>query len=490
MSSIYQRLTVYWDGTNGTEETGNVIRANGTIRINPPGEAILGTRGIVNDATFVLRNPSGRYSPLRTDGGLYAYIGGGAYYQKKIKFEVSIDGGSNYTPIFTGVIKNLRESGTSSKAAPEIELTCRDMADKVLQKKLTTTRAGMVTRHDQSWNENAIMKAFLEAAGLTETTDFVLDPGLLVIPWSWLDDESVLEDIWQLAAACGGRVMADRNGIIVYENATHWLYSPHTTSQETISTSGFQRLAVRYDDANLYNSVTVEVAPRQLAGDAVLWEPDEEISIPAGATKTVVAKLRQPVYSISATPWHATTTGGADISADVSLSLTEYAQRVHLNFTNGNATYAAQVRALQIIGRGVEGAPSAEETATSADAFWADRAGRNRSVRGNPYIQTRPQGAMLAAMLTDWQDTPRLVFSLQGCPGNPLRTVGYRFTVSDANSLSSNREAFIVGLSWRYDVTGYRQDIEAIDATSYYPYSAYFLVGTDTLGASTDPVFY
>lgn len=488
MSNIYQRTTVYWDGTNPTEETGYLLRASGSTRLSAPGEAILSSRGIVDDLTITLRNAAGRYSPLLTTGGLYSYISGGGYYQKKITFEVSTDGGSNYTPIFTGVVKSLRETGTSSRQAPEVELTCRSMDDKLLQRKLTTTRAGMATRYDTGFTESEIMAAFLTAAGLTVTTHFVLDSGLFVIPWSWLDDESVLEDIWQLAAACGGRVYAGPDGKLYYENATHWL--AHSSSAETIGTSGFQSLRVRYDDSNLFNSVTVEVAPRQLTASAVLWEPDEEIVVPANATKTVVAKLRQPVYRIDAINWHATTTGGADLTGDVTVTPTEYAQRVTLAIANANTTYAAHVRGLQVVGAGVEGAPSVEETATSADAFWSGRDGRNKSLRGNPYVQSRPQGAMLAAMLCDWQDTPRLLFTLSGCPGKPTRTLGQRVTVSDANSLSSNRDGFITGISWRYDSRGYTQDLELVDATSYYPYSAYFTVGTDVLGAATDPIFY
>lgn len=490
MSNVYARVQVAWDGSNLTDETGNLIRANGSARFGPPGEAILSGRGLVDEMTVTLRNAAGRYSPLLTTGGLYAYISGGGYYQKPITFAVSIDGGSNYTTIFTGVVKSLQESGTSSKAAPEVTLTCRSADDRALQRKYTSTRAGMAQRFDEGWTESEIMAAFLNAIGY-DSGDYTLDPGLWIIPWSWTDDESVLEEMWQLAAACGGRFYCGPDGKFIYENATHWL--SHSASAETIGTNGFRALRVRYDDANLFNSVTVEVAPRQIEASDVLWEPDEDIVIPAGSTKNVVAKLRTPAYSIDATTWTAATAGGIDITDDVSLSATQYAQRLTLAFTNGNATYAAHIRGLQIIGRAVVGAPSVEETATSADAFWTGRVGRNRSLRGNPYIQSRPQGAMLAAMLCDWQDTPRLTFQLSGCPGKPTRALGQRITVSDANSLSANRDAFITGLSWRYGREGFLQDIEAVDATSYYPNAAYFVIGTNKLGAaggSTAPIFY
>lgn len=491
MSNVYARVKVWWNGATDSDETNYLVRASGSARFNPPGEAILSGRGMVDDMTVTLRNPAGRYSPLLTTGTLYASISGGGYYQRKVTFEVSIDGGSNYTTIFTGVVKTLQESGTSSKAAPEIVLTCRSTDDKALQRKYTSTRAGMAQRYDEGWTEAQIMGAFLTAIGYTVTTDYVLDPGLFVIPWSWTDDESVLEEMWQLAAACGGRFYCGPDGKFYYENATHWL--GHSSSAETLDTNDFGRLLVKYDDANLFNSVTVEVSPRQVAASDVLWEPDEDIVIPAGTTKNVVAKLRTPVYAVDAINWAATTAGGVDITSDVSLSETQYAQRLTLAFTNGNATYAAHIRGLQVIGQAVVGAPSVEESATSTDGFWTGRDGRNRSLRGNPYIQSRPQAAMLAAMLCDWQDTPRLVFQLQGCPGKPTRALGQRITIGDSNSLSSNRDAFITGLSWRYGVEGFLQDIEAVDATNYYPETAYFVIGTNVLGASgagTAPIFY
>lgn len=490
MSSIIARVRVWWDGTNATDETANLIRANGMARFGPPGESILSGRGVVDDLTVILRNPAGRYSPLLTTGALYASIANGGYYQRKITFEISINGGGAYTTVFTGVVKSLQESGTSSRHAPEVTLTCRSADDKALQRKYTSTRSGMATRYDQGWTESEIMAAFLEAIGYT-AADYTLDPGLWIIPWSWTDDESVLEEMWHLAAACGGRFYTGPDGKFYYENATHWL--GHTTSAETIGTNGFSSLRVRYDDSNLFNSVTVEVAPRQIVASDVLWEPDEDVVIPANTTKNVVAKLRTPAYSIDAIAWHATTSGGMDITANVSLSATQYAQRVTLAFTNANSTYAAYIRGLQIIGQGVVGAPSVEETATSADAFWSGRVGRNRSVRGNPYIQSRPQGAMLAAMLCDWQDTPRLTFSLSGCPGKPTRVLGQRITISDAKSLSSNRDAFITGISWRYGREGYFQDLECVDATSYYPNANYFILGHATygkLGAAQYPIFY
>jgi hypothetical protein len=291
-------------------------------------------------------------------------------------------------------------------------------------------------------------------------------------------------------------VFCDRNGILVYENALHWLGSPHNASQETLDTGDFQALRVRYDDGNLFNSVTVEVAPRQLASSDVLWEPDEDIVVPAGGTKTVVARLRQPVYRVDAVNWHATTTGGADITASVERTYAASAQRVSVTFVNNHATHAAYIRGLQVVGAGVVGAPSAEETRTSTDAFWTGRTGRNRSLRGNPYIQSRAQAGMLASMLCDWQDTPRVLFTASGCPGNPLRSLGRRVTISDAKSLSSNRDAYITGISWRYGRGGFKQDLEMVDAASYYPYAdagGYFIVGTSKLGAAgagTAPVFY
>lgn len=215
------------------------------------------------------------------------------------------------------------------------------------------------------------------------------------------------------------------------------------------------------------------------------------MQIPANGTVTVTAKMQNPAYSIAGVSYSAVTAGGRNVSSDVSLSRTDYAQRVTLTFTNANTTYAAILRNLKITGVAVSGGQNTTREETSADAFWTGKAGRTRSVKGNKYVQTITQASAIATLLKDIQEKPRLYFTLEGVTGDPARRLGDRITISDANTMSSDHDGFITSITWRASSKGFSQDYECIDATDLYAYAvttpAYFILNTNQLGSS-DPL--
>ena len=98
------RFWVDWDFNGSyTEETTYLISASGDMRLVPPGAGLVNASGIISQMTVRLRNSAGRYSPQRTDGALYADIRDGKSYHAPCYLEVTIDGGSNYSRVFTGV---------------------------------------------------------------------------------------------------------------------------------------------------------------------------------------------------------------------------------------------------------------------------------------------------------------------------------------------------------------------------------------------------
>ena len=102
--TIAYRLYIAWDGTNHVAESTRLLQASGENRLTSP-DAIAAGRGIVDRCTLELDNRDGRYSPLNSSGALYSNIQAGGAYNRPMYFEVSIDGGSNYYRVFTGVIK-------------------------------------------------------------------------------------------------------------------------------------------------------------------------------------------------------------------------------------------------------------------------------------------------------------------------------------------------------------------------------------------------
>lgn len=497
-------LRIDWTFTDTfVDESARLIEANGTLRLAAPESGITSPRGTIDQCTLILNNSDGRFSPLNTGGALYSDIALGGAYHAPMYLRVSIDGGSNYDRVFTGVIKIPKEGPPYPGVAATVQIDCRSRDEVLLNKRLSTPLATFQSLHNNGSTESDIIESFLDAAGLS-SSDYTLDPGMFVIPWAWLDDESPIEDIWQLAAACGGRFYCDPDGEFRYENMTHWLMSPHDTSQETLTASGYGRMeGPTYNDRELYNAVTVIASPREQLARGTLWAADQTEVVPANTTKTIVAKLRQPAYEIDTVNFTAVSSGGKNMASDISITTTRYAQRVELEITNSHATYAAELVALSLTGVPVSGGPSIEEAKSSTKTFWtsftSDRPGRTRLVRGNQYIQTQAQAAALSEFLRDRYELPRLSWKLYNVPGVPGRRLGDRITVGNANAMSANRDAFITSIRWRLSGRGFVQDLELIDrgnetdGNGLYKVDEYFILGTNELGAATydiAPVYY
>lgn len=482
------RLRIAWDGTNYVDESAYLAQASGEARLVAPGEGISSGRGQVDRCQIELFNQSARFSPFNSSSPIYALLQDGKSYHAPFTLDVSTDGGSTYPRIFTGVLKIPGASSVAQGVAGRATFDGRTRDELLLGKRLSTSLAQINTYHDGGYTEAQIIDAWLTAAGVTAKT---IMPGLVQIPWAWLDDESVLEECWSLAAAAGGSVYCDADGTMHYDNATAWL---NQSVQETLDRPQMGNLEIAYEDKELYNSVTVEASARYKDATGVLWEPDELVRVAPGQTKTITARFKQ-ASAAAALTYQARTAGGLSITSSVTVSMATYAQRAVLTITNNHASYEAYITPLNITGNGLVGGPTQEETRTSsadgynAAFFTAARGDRALSIRGNAYVQTRAHAAMLALMRLHRVERPRVTYTLQRCPGNPLRRVGWKINISDTNLLSATRTAYITSLRWRVGQT-FTQDIEAVDASQMFVDASYFVIGTNTLGAASQPIYY
>jgi len=370
---------------------------------------------------------------------------------------------------------------------PTVTIDCRSLDELYLNKRVSTTQSTFLALNAAGSTEAGIITQWLSDAGIASTD---VDDGLVSIPWAWMDDESPIEDMWALAAAAGGRFYASADGIFKYENAQHFLFSPHTVSQQTYTQADYKKLNAWYDDADLYSDVTVEVSGRLVEGTDVLWEPEEDIFIPAGSVKTITAQFRYPAYSIDAFNYAAASSGGKNITSSVTVTdSTYYAQRAEIEITNASA-YGAYLDDVNITGRPIIGGPRQDETAAKVAAFWTGRTLRNRRIGSNPYIQTAAHGQMMAQMLRDWMDNPKLMFRLENALGVAGRRLGDRITVHDTSIMVNSTDAFVTAISFTYTNKGWFQTIEAVEAASIFSYGAsdYFIIGTSIIALKV--VFY
>lgn len=495
MAALSWRVYIAWDMTNYIDESSRLVEAAGEMQLSPVEEAITGGRGIVDSMTLSLSNHDNRYSPLYTSSPLFSYLQNANAYHAPCYVEVSIDGGSNYYRVFTGVIKLPKISSPTIQATSVVEIECRARDELLLQQRLSTTLSDFIA--SAGYNESQLISLWLTLAGVA-SGDKLLDAGLFSIGFAWLDDESALEECWSLAAACGGRFYANPDGKFVYENAAHWLTSSRSTaSQETLNEASYDTITPAYADGELYDVVTVESSARLIAPRDVLWEPDEDVIVPANSSKKITARLRQAAWNIDSITYTAVTAGGANINGSVAISSVQYAQRVELTITNSHTTHAAYLRPLRITGQAIDGAPSNEESRNSTDhgsnaAFFATRGSRSKSVRAGAYVQSKAHAGSLANFLLRRYEIPRLNYSIAGAVGNPRRRLGDRITINDTRIANTSKDAILTSIRWSLDRDGFKQDLELMDAGQLYPYHptpGYFAINSNTL-ASTAKVFF
>lgn len=484
---IAAKVSFDWDrDTSYTDESAYLVSMRGAHRLVPPGQSITATSGRVAECTIVLDNSTGRFSSLNSGGALYSYIGNGKAYQVPVKVEISavtLGSATSYTTVFVGVARIPSEATLSPGQPKQISFDCRGMEDVLLNRRQRTTQADFATWQDDGVTESEFIDAVLDDSGATLTT--ALDGGLFAIPWAWLENESIVEELWRVAAACGGRFYATAAGVLAYENATHWLLSPHTSSVQSYARdTDFNALELLWDDTELAEEISVTWAGRETGESETIYDSDTVI-VPAGETVTVWADFDNPVYAVDSLTFTAGTAGGADLSADIAITPTYYAQSAQLEIAS-SASVQAAVRVI-IAGREAIANRSQTVVQTSPDSFWTAREGRSRKVSGNRYIQSSGQANFLKAWMADRQELPTLVAKLRGCPGVPARTLGDRITVTDSEVSLSSTAFWITGLSWSYGAAGYRQDIEGVRCSDLFPLASspgYFIIGTDTLGGS------
>lgn len=482
-----------WDRDgNYTSEDEYLISARGTHRLSPPGQSITATSGRVSECTIVLDNSTGRFSSHNTGGALYSYLQSGKAYHVPCKVQLSavlVGDVASYQSVFTGVARIPAEATLSPGQPKTITFDCRGVEEVLLNRRQRTTRANFASYHDDGVTESEFMSAVLTESGATLTS--VLDAGMFTIPWAWLENESIVEELWKLAAACGGRFYGNAAGQLVYENATHWLMSPHTTSQQSYTRgSGFNSLVLTWNETELAEEISVSWSERESAEGAEIYDSGN-LFVPAGETIIVWADFDNPVYGVTDLVTTAGTAGGLDLSTWVAVGVYYYAGSAKLTIQN-SASVAATVRVV-ISGYSAASGNSKTVSQESADSFWTAREGRSRKVSGNRYVQTEGQANFLKAMMADRQETPPLFARMGGCPGNPLRVIGDRITITDSELSLSATDFYITSVAWAYDSRGgYRQDLEAVRCSDIFTYGdspGYFILDTSTMG-STKKVFF
>lgn len=478
-----------------TNETAYLVRANGEMRIEPPGENLIAA-GDVNSLSITLSNVSHRYSWLNPDGALAAQINNVVglagkpvrYWQGFI-----INGVAEYVRIFTGVIAAWDEEPFSGLVTVE----CKDWGWRFLQNKLSTAVAEDQLPH--VW-----INTIATLAGIDNVS---ADIGIYPIPYCWMDDESAVEEIWDTASADGGIAYFDALGALHYENTLHWL--GHTSSLWAFHEDDYGSLLLECGTDELATKIICEWSSRYEAPIEILYRLDKRKSVMPLQTLTWTARFDyaatevfDPSITVPYADYFAVSAGGADMSAYLSVTITnKYAQQCTITVQNISTNAALYIDLLQIRGRPLVGGPTEQEEVIPDNVPLSFE--RTRSVRSNPYLQTKAQGAALAALIALRSSIVRPQLKLSRVMGVPQLELTDRVTLADdhivttlnelgetvtsyTNSfLGGNHDGIVMGISWSYaHDSGFIQDsITLLDMSALAPYDAYFIIGVSQLGA-------
>lgn len=411
---LVTRVYVQWDDATWTDESDYLESHTGSLRFGAPGEELT-PPGDVGDATIVLQN-FGRFEEA---GTLAAYIGGPAgLFGKRVRLEVGFRafGGNSIVEelvcVFTGVIYNWTP-GT------KLTLQCRDMGYAYMQHKTSCT-IRVSRRADQLIADYADLASVPAGARVLDTSSFV-------VPWGWLDDEGVVEEMWEVARAEGARIYFDQLGRLRFETVQHW--ACHATPDLVLDAS-YRELREQPSPDALATSITVEWAGRYVGAETVLYTLEESKVIRPGETLEFEARFSHPClqYSaLAASDYKIVSVGGVDMAGSMTVSLPSeqrFAQRCTVRLSNSHTNLAATVIFLQIRGYPLLGGPTEQVTVQAAvpPTPWL----RNRNLRGNMYMQTWEQAVTQAQFLAGRYQRLTRVATLTDLPGLPQLELGDR----------------------------------------------------------------
>ena len=466
-------------------------------------------RGVADVVYVTCRNPeesggySGlRFSPSNSNGGLYYKTGSSTVYGigegygmmkravVQMGYYAPVTRQNEYLRQVTGYIVNTPESLRGRTVTFEIRDRAADAA---------FTRASTVLYPDTT------AKAYLEALCALMDRDAVasadqqFDDGMMVIPYVWLDDETLWDEMHLVAESQMGRLWFDKDGDLHFEDGSHWVkaggnaWDDPTISQATFTTASFADLSPVYDPGAIFNHVIAEYQPRYVGTLQTIYSDSEMHTIrPEVSTgsnvKTLKAEFRYPVSSIvdpvASTDYEATTAGARNITTSVTMDLTAYAATADLEITNAHAYFTAFMTKLQLRGCPLLTEQSMKyEAEDSGSIAYFGR--RTFPLRQNPYVQTYRHAQMIADFLLSRFKVPVQRVSLKGVPARPWLEVGDRITVTETLT-DIDEDYFTVSIKWTFDGgAGYVQSIDAIRCGDLFPYTDYFTLGTSVYGPVT-----
>ncbi len=289
----------------------------------------------VGQLSITLNNSDGKYTPSNSGSDLYGLL----LPKRPIRIRATYDG--NTYNLFYGYIEeiiphpHLTEQYCIITATDGLDFLSRhDMSTALYKDTLTGTIHGYI----------------LDDAGWSSTMR-TLDTGQDTVPYWYGQDVKARFAQEEIDKSEQGFSYVDGAGYFNFEDRYHRSTATHQTSQATFNNT-MSDISYSLNPRNVYNIVKVTVTPWELQSISELWRLDEIPSIGVGQSKTwwgnasvgnesvFVEEWTTPVSTTDYTANSQSDGGGDDMTSDISIVTTKFAQTIKLVITNNGSVPA------------------------------------------------------------------------------------------------------------------------------------------------------
>uniref|UniRef100_A0A6M3K366 Putative tail protein n=1 Tax=viral metagenome TaxID=1070528 RepID=A0A6M3K366_9ZZZZ len=358
----------------------------------------------VGQLSITLNNASGLYTPSNSSGDLYAYL-----LPRKVIKVTYCDGAIDY-PLFYGYIEEIiphphtTEQDCIITATDGLDFLSRnDMSTALYKDTLTGTIHGYIL-DDASWS--ATMRT--------------LDTGQDTVPYWYGQDVKSRFAQEEIDDSEQGFSFIDGSGYFRFEDRYHRSTATGQTSQGTFNNT-MSYITYSLNPKNVYNIIKVTITPWELQSIAELWRLEETPSIDIGQTQTWwgnASVSNQAVFvdawttPVSTTDYTANSQAdglGTDMTADISIVTTKFAQTIKLAITN-NGTVPAYITLLKA--RGTYYNPTTTVTRKAEDTTSQTDYQKRTLTFDGKYMSDADQGQDLASYAIGKYKDPRAELSM------------------------------------------------------------------------------
>jgi len=476
-----REVLVRWNGVDWIDETARVLECdvNHALFNAQLGLPMLGM-GIPSEAMLTLDNFDSRCCVSKTGSIANTNCPDGIY---RVPIRINMGYSAETLRQFTGEI--IEAPGTESVGRRVVTFRCMDYAYALRQLKHVT---GVST--DQRVDQ--FMETLLTAADAADSAfnayaTRALDVGVSVLPMVWSDEENLWEQLGLLAAGEAGLIHFSKEAEFRFWRATAFLErADSVASQVTLDRAKSFELSDALSWQNAYTQVNVEANPWLRGPLTDVYRAQAEILVPPNTTVTHWARFNHVATSVVApvanSDYYAVSAGMADLSANLEIATTAYAQQAKLDLTNNHASQAIYVLNLRLRGYPLVGYGDDKiEYPTNLDPVKIPGK-KELTIAGNHYLQTRLQAEQIGTRLRDLTQRPRRLIGWRG-PLCPWLEVGDRVTVVDAEH-GLNQDMLVMVLSIRSSLATMDMEVILLPVSDLYPYTNYFVWGSSAYANS------